>query len=257
MSKTATNPRTTNQPALKSSPAPVVLSTSSTCPNPAPPPTPLPLPCLPSTSAPPPTLHTQAAPSLHPRLLTPSQPNRTNPVACARQTIQPPLASMTWPNTWRRLPCTRCATSPHPRPSGPVCRHAARTAHRHPHSPVSATQALQIRNADVNATASPAAVAASRSIAVANAAATRTTAHRLVRASIPRARVKARMSTSRGGQEGKKPSLRRIMRVNQDTRRRSQGIRQLSRGDTRMWGQAEGHGDDDPMDWSFFETFFF
>lgn len=240
----------TNQPALKSSPAPVVLSTSSTSPNPAPPPTPLPLPCLPSTSAPPLTLHTQAAPSLHPRLLTPSQPNRTNPVACARQTIQPPPASMTWPNTWRRLLCTRCATSLHPRPLAPVCHHAARTAHRHPHSPVSAIRVPQTRSADANATASPAAVAVSRSIAVANAAATRTTAHRPVRASIPRARVTARKSMRRGGQGGKKPSLRRIMRVNQDTRRRSQGIRQLSRGDTRMWARAEGRGDDDAVDWS-------
>ena len=159
---------------------------------------------------------------------------------------------MTWPNTWRRLPCTRCATSLHPRPLGPVCHHAARTAHRHPHFPVSAIPVPQTRSADANATALLAAVAVSRSIAVVNAAATRTTAHRLVRASIPRVRVTARKSTRRGGQEGKKPSLRRIMRANQDTRRRSQGIRQLSRGDTRMWARAEGRGDDDSVDWSLF-----
>ena len=151
---------------------------------------------------------------------------------------------MSWPNTSRRLPCTRCATSRHPRPSGPACRHAAQTAHRRPHSPVSATQAPQTRNADANATASPVAVAASRSIAAANAAATRTTAHRLARASIRRVRVRAKKSTRRGDREGRKSNRRSIMRPSRDTWRSSRGIRPLSRGDTRLLARAEARADD-------------
>ena len=204
-------------------------------PNPALPPfPPPPLPSPPSANAAPPTLHTQAVPSLHQRSCTPSQPNRTNPAACARQTTQPPPVSTTWPNTSKRLPCTRCATSLRPRPSDPACHHAARTARRHRRCPVSATRARRTRNADANATASPAAVAASRSIAVANAADTRTTARRLVRASIPRARVRARRNTRRGGRGGTKSSLLRIMRASRGTRRRSLGIRPLNRGSTRL-----------------------
>ena len=240
-SKMATNPRTTDHPALKSNPVPAVLSISSTSPNPPSPP--LPLPSRPSANASLPTLHTQAAPSLHLKSFTPSPPSLTNPVVCARQTTRPPPASMTWPINSRRLPCTRCATSPHPRPLGPACRHAARTAHRRPHSPVSATRAPQTRNADANATASPVAAAASRSIAAANAAATRTTAHRPVRASIPRARARAKTSTRPGDREGRKSNRRCITRPNRDTWRSSRGIRPLSRGDTRLW--AEARGDDD------------
>ena len=252
-SKTATNPRTTNHAALKSSPAPAVLSTSSTSPNPASPPSPpLPLPSRPSANVSPPTLHTQAAPSLHLKSSTPSPPSLTNLVVCARQTTRPPPASMTWPTTWRRLPCTRCATSLHLRPSGPACRHAAQTAHRRPHSPVSATRAPQTRNADANATASPVAAAASRSIAAANAAATRTTAHRLVRASIPRARVRAKTSTRRGDRGGRKSNRRSIMRPSRDTWRSSRGIRPLSRGDTRLLARAEARGDDDTVGCSLF-----
>ena len=236
-SKMVTNPRTTGQPAPRWNPVPGVPSTSSTSPNLASPPSPpLPLPSRRSANAPPPTLHTQAVPSLHPRSFTPSQPNHTNLVACERQTTQPPPASMTWPNTSRRLPCTRCATSLHPRPSGPACHHAAQTAHRHLRSPVSATQAPRTRNADVNASASPVVAAASRSIAVANAAATRTTAHRLVRASILQVRVTAKKSMRREGREGRKSSPRCIMRVNQDMWRRSLGIKPSSREDTRLLG---------------------
>ena len=244
-SKTATNPRTTDHPALKSNPVPAVLSISSTSPNL--PSHPLLLPSPPSANASPPTLHTPAAPSLRLRSFTPSPPNLTNPVVCVRQTTRPPPASMTWPNTSRRLPCTRCATSPHPRPSGPACRHAARTAHRRPHSPVSATPAPQTRNADANATASPVAAAASRSIAAANVAATRTTAHRLVRASIRRARARAKTSTRRGDREGKKSNRRCITRPSRDTWRSSRGIRPLSRGDTRLWAEARGDDDDRRM----------
>ena len=247
-SKTATNPRTTDHLALKSNPVPAVLSTSSTSPNPA---SPLSLPSLPLANASPPTLHTQAAPSLHLKSFTPSPPSLTNRVVCARQTTRPPPASMTWPNTSRRLPCTRCATSPHPRPSGPACRHAAQTAHHRPHSPVSATQAPQTRNADVNATASPVAAVASRSIAAANAAATRTTAHRLVRASILRVRVRAKTSTRRGDREGRKSNLRCIMRPSRDTWKSSRGIKPLSRGDTRLLARAEARGDDDTVGCSF------
>lgn len=167
-----------------------------------------------------------------------------NPVACARQTIPPPPASTTWPNTSRRLHCTRCAMSLHPHPWDLACHHAAQTARRHRHCPVSATQAPQTRNADANATASLAAAAASRLIAVANAAGTRTTAHQRVQASILRVRVRARKSTRRGGREGRKSSLLRIMRVSQDTWRRSLGIRRSSRGSTRLLARAEGRGDE-------------
>lgn len=244
-SKTATNPRTTSQPALKWNPAPAVPSISLTSPNPASPPSPpLPLLTLPSANAPPPTLRIQAAPSLHPRSFTPSQPNRTNPVACVRRTTQPRQASMTWPNTSRRLPCTRCATSLHPRPSDPACHHAAQTAHRHLHSPASATPAPQTPNADVNASASPVVAAASRSIAVANAAVTRMTARRPVRASILRVKVTAKESMRREDREGRKSSLRSIMRLNRDTWRPSLGIKQSSRGDTRQLAGAEGRGGD-------------
>ena len=259
MSKTATNPRTTDHPALKSNPVPAVPSISSTYPNPAfPPSPPLPLPSLPSANACPPTLHTQAAPSLRLKLFTPSPPSLTNRVVCARQTTRPPPASMTWPNTSRRLPCTRCATSPHPRPSGLACLHAAQTAHHRPHSPVSATQAPQTRNADANATASPVAAAASRSIAAANAVATRTTAHRLVRASIRRVRVRAKTSTRRGDREGRKSNRRCIMRPSRDTWRSSRGIKPLSPGDTRLLARAEVRGDDDTVGCSFFggESYF-
>ena len=252
-SKTATNPRTTDHPALKSNPVPDVLSISSTSPKPTSPPSPpLPLPSLPSANVSPPTLHTQAVPSLRLKSFTPSPPNPTNRAVCGRQTIRPPPVSTTWPNTSRRLPCTRCATSPHPRPSGPACRPAAQTAHHRPHSPVSATRAPQTRNADANATASPVAVAASRSTAAANAAATRTTAHRLVRASIRRVRVRAKTSTRRGGREGRKSNRRSIMRPSRDTWRSSRGIKPLSRGDTRLLARAEARGDDDTVGCSFF-----
>ena len=224
----------TNQPALKLSLAPVAPSISSTSPNLAPPPSPLRLPSLPSANAALPTLHTRAVPSPHRRSCTPSQQNRTNPVACARQTTQPPPASMIWPNTSRRLRCTRCAIFLHPHPLDPAFHHAARTARRHRHCLVSATQAPQTHNADANAMALPVAAAASRLTAVANAADTRTTAHQLVRASILRVKVTARKSTRREGREGRKLSLLRIMRVSQDTWRRSLGTRQLSRGDMQL-----------------------
>ena len=224
----------TNQPALKSSPALAARSTSSTSPNLVPPPSPpLPVHSPPSASAAPTTLHTQAAPSLHRRSLIPSQPNRTNPVVCARQTTQPPPAWMTWPSTLRRLPCTRCATSLHPHPLGPAYHHAAQTARRRRHCPVSAIQAPQTLNANANASVSPAVAAASRSIAVANAVATQMTAHQLVQASILQARVRARKST-RGSREGEKPSLLRIMRASQDTWRQSLGTKQLRREGTQL-----------------------
>lgn len=243
-SKTATNPPTTKQPVLKSSPAPAVPSTSSTSPNQAR----LPSrrqqhPSPPSANAAPPTHHTRAVPSLHRRSCTPSQLNRTNLVACARQTTQPLPALTIWPIISRRLHCTRCAMSLRPHPLDPACHHAAQIARRHRHCPVSATQAPQTRNANVNATASPGAEAASRSTAVANAADILMTA-RLPAAQLSLGvRVRARKSTRRGGQEGKKSSQLRIMRVSQDTWRRSLGIRRLSRGGTLLLARAEGRGD--------------
>ena len=246
MSKMATNLRTTGPLVVKSNPVLDVPSTSSTYPNPAPPPYPHPqVPTRPSANAPPSTLHTPAAPSLHPRSSTPSQPNRTSPVAYARQITQPPPASMTWPNISKKPRCTRCATSHRPRPSARACRPAAPTARRRHHCPVSAIRAPRARSVAVNATASPAAAPGSRSIAAARGAVTRTTAHRPVPALIPRVRVTARKTTGRGGRGGRKSSLLRIMRANRDTWTLSPGTRPSSRGDMRLRASAEGRGDDE------------
>ena len=217
-SKTVTNPHTTKHPAVKSSPALAEPSTSSTSLNPPPPRYPPRTPPSPlSVNAPPPTLPTQVVPSPPPKSSTPSPPSRTNPAACARQTTPPLPASTIWPTTSRRRPSTRCATSLRPRPSGPACRHAAQTARRLRHCPVSAIQAPRTRSADASASASLAAAAVSRSIAAGNVAGTRMIARRLVRASIPRARVRARQNTRNAGRGGRKSNLQRIMRPSHDT----------------------------------------